>query len=1167
VTEIETQVKESGSGARAHSCARLPRDPQWYKDAIVYEVHVRAFLDSNADGIGDFRGLTQKLDYLQDLGITAIWLLPFYPSPLKDDGYDIADYYAINPIYGTLRDFRRFLAQARQRNLRVITELVVNHTSDQHPWFQRSRRAAPGTPWRNFYVWSDTPEKYREARIIFRDFELSNWTWDPVARAYYWHRFYSHQPDLNYDNPLVHREIQRVLDFWMDLGVDGVRLDAVPYLYEREGTSCENLPETHAYLQELRRHVDERYGDRMLLAEANQWPEEAVTYFGGGKGDECHMAFHFPLMPRIFMAVRMEDRVPIIDILEQTPAIPESSQWALFLRNHDELTLEMVTDEERDYMYRVYANDAKARLNLGIRRRLAPLLGNDRKRIELLHLLLFSLPGTPVLYYGDEIGMGDNVFLGDRNGVRTPMQWSSDKNAGFSRASPQALYLPIILDPEYHYEAINVENQQRNPSSLCWWMKRALNLRKRYRAFGRGSLRFLVPENRKVLAFIRQLDPEIILVVANLSRFPQPVALDLAQFQGLVPVELFGRTDFPPIGTQRYSMTLSPHTVLWFSLETASHSEVGHTPTPPQTLVVPESWNDVLRPEWRSALETALHRYIPQRPWFRSRERELKGVQIREAVSLPLDSIHASLLFLRLDFTQGEPEDYLLSVAVASGAEAERVERETPQRIITRLQVQAQGVPSLLYSAFPTKLFCRFLLESIARRRTFDGLRGELKALPTPAFRGAAQDVASAPLPHPQTVTSTHESPGEHRSLGNAADRLISGTGRSSLDPTFRQVEYSNNSVIYGDRFFLKVFRRLEPGIHPELEMGSFLTARGFANVPAVAGSLEYRGQSGENMVVGILTRFIPNAQDAWVYTIDMLSRYLDRARTLSENAGSETLALGSILQLAEREAPEPVVRLIGTYMELARLLGQRSAELHLALASAPEDHDFGPEPFTPFYQRAWFQSMRNLAVQGIAQLRACNPAVSERIAPAVDKVIGMESQILQRMRRICGGPISARRIRCHGDFHLGQVLFTGKDFLFIDFEGDTTRSMGERRIKRSPLRDVACMIRSFDYITQVALFRQVEQGAVQPQELPQLQPWMDFWYRWVSATFLKYYLARLGSSELLPTNRDQLSVLLEAHLLEKALYEITYELTHRPDWVRIPLHGILQLMEPGKGS
>src|SRR6266576_637111 len=490
-------------------------DPLWYKDAVIYELHVKTFCDSDGDGMGDFRGLIQKLDYLQELGVTAIWLLPFYPSPLRDDGYDIADYFDVNPNFGTLDDFRAFLDAAHQRNLRVITELVINHTSDQNPWFQKSRRAVaaeagaagvidPG--YKDFYVWSDTPEKFKDARIIFKDFETSNWAWDPVAKAYYWHRFYSHQPDLNFAHPAVKQAIFEAVDFWLDMGVDGLRLDAVPYLFEREGTTCENLPETHLFLKELRRHIDQKYRNRMLLAEANQWPEEAVTYFGAG--DECHMAFHFPVMPRIFMSVHMEDRFPIVDILNQTPEIPANSQWTLFLRNHDELTLEMVTDEDRDYMYKVYATDPKARLNLGIRRRLTPLLGGNRRKIELLNALLFSLPGTPVIYYGDEIGMGDNFYLGDRNGVRTPMQWSADRNAGFSRANPQRLYLPVIIDPEYRYEAVNVEAQENNRHSLLWWMKRLISFRKRSKVFGRGSLEFLPSENRKVLAFVRRYQDE-----------------------------------------------------------------------------------------------------------------------------------------------------------------------------------------------------------------------------------------------------------------------------------------------------------------------------------------------------------------------------------------------------------------------------------------------------------------------------------------------------------------------------------------------------------------------------------------------------------------------------------------------------------------------------------
>ncbi len=546
---------------REQEVIALDDDPLWYKDAILYEIHIRAFMDSNGDGIGDFPGLIEKLDYLQDLGVTALWLLPFYPSPLRDDGYDIADYDTVNPIYGNLDDFKRCLDEAHRRGLRVVTELVVNHTSDQHPWFQRARRSPPGSPERDFYVWSDSPERFKDARIIFKDFESSNWTWDPIAKSYYWHRFYSHQPDLNYDNPLVHEAVFQALDYWMDMGVDGVRLDAIPYLYEREGTNCENLAETHAFLKKLRRHVDEKYHNRLLLAEANQWPEDAVAYFGGVGGAECHMCFHFPIMPRLFMAIQMEDRHPIIDILHQTPAIPENSQWALFLRNHDELTLEMVTEDDRDYMYRVYAQDPQARINLGIRRRLAPLLQNNRAKIELMNGLLLSLPGTPVLYYGDEIGMGDNIYLGDRNGVRTPMQWAPGRNAGFSTANPQKLYLPAIFDPEFHFEAVNVEAQQNNVHSLLWWTKRLLDLRKRHQAFGRGDLQILSSDNPKTLAFVRLLGDEKLLIVANLSRFAQCTWIEMGEFQGLGPVEMLGRSKFPTVGDGPYRLTLGPSAV------------------------------------------------------------------------------------------------------------------------------------------------------------------------------------------------------------------------------------------------------------------------------------------------------------------------------------------------------------------------------------------------------------------------------------------------------------------------------------------------------------------------------------------------------------------------------------------------------------------------------
>ncbi len=539
--------------------------PLWYKDAILYELHVRAFADSNGDGIGDFPGLITKLDYLQDLGVTCLWLLPFFPSPLKDDGYDVADYTGVNPSYGTLDDFQRFLDAAHARNMQVLIELVMNHSSDQHPWFQRARHAPKGSPERNFYVWSDDNTRFPGVPIIFKDTEASNWTWDPVAEQYYWHRFFSHQPDLNFDNPAVLEEMLNVMRFWLDRGVDGLRLDAIPYLIERDGTRCESLPETHAILKQMRAIVDAEYTNRFFLAEANQLPSEVRPYFGDG--DECHMAFHFPLMPRIYVSLRQEDRLPIVDILQQTPAIPDSCQWGLFLRNHDELTLEMVTDDERDYMWLAYSADPRGKINVGIRRRLAPLLDNNRQRIELLNSILFSFPGTPILYYGDELGMGDNIDLGDRNGVRTPMQWTGDKNGGFSTAAPDKLYFPIIDDPIYGYQAVNVAEQLSSPSSMLQWTRNMINLRKLFSVFGRGTLRFLHPANRRILAYLRESGDDSVLCVANLSRFAQPVALDLSEYAGRVPMEVFGYNAFPAITAEPYVLTLTPYSFLWFELQ------------------------------------------------------------------------------------------------------------------------------------------------------------------------------------------------------------------------------------------------------------------------------------------------------------------------------------------------------------------------------------------------------------------------------------------------------------------------------------------------------------------------------------------------------------------------------------------------------------------------
>ena len=1107
--------------------SRLAKDPLWYKNGIIYEVHVRAFYDTAGDGKGDFRGLTEKLGYLQDLGVTALWLLPFYPSPLRDDGYDIADYSSVHPDYGTLADFKNFLREAHERGLRVITELVVNHTSDQHPWFQRSRRAKRGSRWRDFYVWSDTPERYKDARIIFKDFETSNWSWDPVAQAYYWHRFYSHQPELNYDNPRVHTEIIRVLDFWLDLGVDGLRLDAVPYLYEREGTNCENLPETHAFLKKLRRHVDEKYGDRMLLAEANQWPEDAVAYFGSGRGDECHMAFHFPLMPRLFMAVRMEDRVPIVDILEQTPPIPETSQWALFLRNHDELTLEMVTDEERDYMYRIYARDQRARINLGIRRRLAPLLGNDRKRIELLNGLLFSLPGTPVLYYGDEIGMGDNIYLGDRNGVRTPMQWSSDRNAGFSKASPQSLYLPINLDPENHYEAVNVDAQQRNPHSLLWWMKRLLALRKRWQAFGRGSLEFLHPENRKILAFVRRFQDECVLVVANLSRFVQPVELDLSAFSQMAPVELFGRTEFPVIGNSPYVLTLSPHAFYWFSLERKGPS---HAPVATETaqadsllsLTVAGAWEGIAQMPARASLEAALPGYLKARRWFGAKAREIKSVAVQDAFEISAAEEKALITLLNVDYVQGDPDTYLLPLAWAAEGQAEAAQRSLA---IGRLKVGDLNQDGILYDAVGSTTFCRALLDFISRRRSVRGQRGELVASHT------------------------------------AVLRRLRGEDAAPLEPSLGKSEQTNSAVIYGDRLILKLFRKLEGGLNPDLELGRFLTEKEFGHIAPFGGALEFRADD-ETLTIGVLNEFIAGAKDAWEYTLDALSRYYDRVMTYQAFMPSPPRFEDcSILNLAARDVPPNIPEIVGTYLESARRLGQRTAELHAVLASESEHKDFAPEPFTPHYQRALFQSMRNHVRQNLQLLRKRLKDLPEGRAPDAQRLLGLEEAILKKLRLVFEQPIATQRIRFHGDFHLGQVLYTGKDFVIIDFEGEPARPVGERRLKRSPLRDVAGMLRSFHYAAHAGLLQQKERGSVPAGKLDSFQEWARFWQRWVSVGYLKAYLATAGNASFLPKTAVELKILLDAFLIEKAIYELGYELNHRPDWVAIPLQGILQLL------
>jgi len=1102
-------------------------DPLWYKDAVIYELHVRAFSDSHADGVGDFPGLIAKLDYLEDLGVTALWLLPFYPSPLKDDGYDISDYTSIQPIYGNMQDFTTLVDQAHRRGLRIITELVVNHTSDQHPWFQRARRAPAGSRWRDFYVWSDTPDKYQDARIIFKDSESSNWSWDHVARAYYWHRFYSHQPDLNYDNPSVRRAIFRIIDSWLKLGVDGMRVDAVPYLYQREGTNCENLPETHAFLKELREHIDRRFKNRMLLAEANQWPEDAAAYLGD---DEFHMAFHFPLMPRMFMAIRMEDHFPMIDILQQTPEIPESCQWAVFLRNHDELTLEMVTDEERDYMYRTYASDPAARINLGIRRRLAPLLNNDRKKIELMNGLLFSLPGTPVIYYGDEIGMGDNFYLGDRNGVRTPMQWSFDRNAGFSRANPQKLYLPPIIDPEYHYESANVENQQNNPDSLLWWMKRSIALRKRFKAFGRGSLEFLQPNNRKVLAFLRRYQDETIVVVANLSHSAQQAQLDLSEFRGRVPVELFGRTEFTPITDGTYQFMLGSHAFYWLSLESELTRPLRLRTLPPEEIrtlpVLSETEQKLFKKDNWFVMEAVLLDYIRGRRWFRGRARQSWGAEIQDVVLVPYGETAAYVVLIEIEYTQGAPETYVLPLTTCPAEQKEQLERDYPQALVAHLKTgdKDSAHQRLLFDALVDKAFCRYLLQAIARRRVFKGQAGDIAA------------------------TST-------RSL-----RLPPASAEASLEPEPVKTEQSNTSVAYGEGLILKLFRQIEEGVNPDVEMSLFLTEKAPVHfVPPVAGTMEYRKRRGNPGSVALLQVFVPNEGDAWQYTVDSLDRYFQQVLvhpTVQVPPVSQKHALSLL-----KEPPALAVETIGPYILSAELLGSRTAELHVALASARGTPDFAPEPFSVMYQNSLYHAMRSTATRALQLLGESFERIPDDSREEARRILDSKDRILNRFRLLRNRRFTASRIRCHGDYHLGQVLYTGRDFVIIDFEGDPSRPVSERRIKRSPLADVAGMIRSFQHAAYSTLLYRSSLG-LRPEDLPALEQWAQFWWIWVSSAFLSSYLNGIRKARLLPDDAEQLRILFDAYVLDRAISEVVNALAHQPEGLRSPLRGILQIVE-----
>ncbi len=1073
-------------------------DPLWYKDAVIYELHVKAFMDSNNDGIGDFQGLVQKLDYLQDLGVTCIWLLPFFPSPLRDDGYDISDYLNVHPNYGTLEDFQVFLRAAHERGLQVLIELVVNHTSDQHPWFQAARQAPPGSPEREFYVWSDTDQIYREARIIFTDTEKSNWTWDPVAKAYYWHRFFAHQPDLNYDNPLVVSEVLKAMHFWLDMGVDGLRLDAIPYLVERDGTNCENLPETHALIKAIRQEMDQKHSNRMILAEANQWPTDVRPYFGDG--DECHMAFHFPLMPRMFMGLRLEDRVPIVDILAQTPPIPDTCQWALFLRNHDELTLEMVTADERDYMYFAYSADRQMRLNLGIRRRLSPLLDHSRHRIELLNSLLLSLPGTPVIYYGDEIGMGDNIYLGDRNGVRTPMQWNADRNAGFSRSTPARLYSPVIMDPIYGYEAVNVEAQLSDPSSLLNWTRNMIALRKLFRVFGRGTLEFLDPANRKVLAYVRRHEGEQVLCVANLSRFAQPVELDLSAYEGMLPVEMLGYVEFPVIRREPYRITLGPYGFMWFEFHGQPQAVAARASLTLETelpLDATNGWEGLFEGFQRERLQTALlPRFLQAQRWFGSKTRRIVEARVEDWA--PLGDSGAVMTLTRVVFDEGDFEDYTVPLALSFAEAADTLLSQTPAAVVAGITVgERVGV---LYDALCDDSACMTLLgyiESAEGLRTHEGL---VRGVP-----GAAFDTIRGPR---HEMLTLHRSPGEQ----------------------------SNTSVMYGDRLILKLFRRQQPGLNPDSEIGRYLTERaGFGHVPPFAGTIEYE-RNGANVTLALLQGLVASEGDGWTAALEELSRYYE----------------AWVPKPFPTKTADPR-EYVGIYLDAAATLGRRTAQLHLALAAGSDDPAFAPEPMTPDYMARLAAEFHDRASRTLDHLKDNLPRLPDEAVEEAGLVLRRRRELLNRLHQLTPS-MGGQRIRVHGDYHLGQVLRVRNDYVILDFEGEPARPLAERRAKHSPLKDVAGMLRSFSYAAYAALFNY---AARRPEAVDQLEPWAQLWERSTCTEFLRAYRETAATGRLLPESPTDADSLLRAYLMDKAMYELRYEFNNRPNWVRIPLWGL----------
>lgn len=1098
-------------------------DNLWYKDCIIYSLNIRSFYDSDSNGIGDINGLIQKMDYLEDLGVNCLSLLPFFPSPLKDDGYDISDYCDVHPDMGTLDDFRRFLQEAQKRGIRVIIDLILNHTSTEHPWFQRARKAEAGSGFRDFYVWSDTPERYPEAEIMFSDYESSNWEWDNVAKAYYFHRFYSHQADLNYDNELVREEIRKVIDFWFGLGVDGMRLSSVPFLFQREGTDCENLPEVHEFLRKLRRYVDKNHEGKVLIAETNLWPEAAVSYYG--EGDQCHMNYYFPLMPRLYMALQTEDRYPVIDILEQTPAIPDNCQWILFLRNHDDLTLTMVTEEERDYLYKVFAQDHGAKINKGIRRRLAPLLGNDRRKIELLNSLLFSLPGSPVIYYGDEMGMGDNIYLGDRNGVRTPMQWNADRNAGFSNANPQKLFLPVIRDPQYRYESINVETQQHNPSSLLWWMKHVIAMRKRLMSFHFGNIRFLESNNSKILAFTRSHGGETILVVANLSKYSQAVELDLSNFAGIQPTEIFSQNKFIEIGSHPYVFTLGPYGYYWFLMEEGEVESQAVRDRSIEELVAEVEWADFFDnySARRNFEKKILPNYLMTIRWFGGKSKHIVSLDIDRFPSARIGDQIAYFLQIGVRYTDGLPETYFLPALFIT----------QPERMVHYLKNVPQGVISYLKTPTSEGILIDAIFEESFRNELFFWMKTD-----------AAISVSGGLL---------------RFEAGQILQELEAE--KEDIRSEILKAEQSNTSVIYNGQFFFKIYRKLDTDINPDLELVRFLSEKtDFRNAPRYGGGIQFEDfQQKSFTILGLLQNKIPNNGEAWTMMLEDLDRYYEKVLTKSVKTKDEP-ALVAKDRLYFDDIPETLQKFITsvTY-ERVSLLGRRTAEMHIALASDHEDPEFSPERFTPNYQRSIYAGNRKLVTEKLNGLARRIPSLPAQIASEAQQILDLREDIMECFSDIYQHKIHATKIRVHGDYHLGQVLFNGRDFFIIDFEGEPMHTISERRLKKTPFKDVAGMIRSFHY---AAFGQLVLNQNYRKEDMPLLERWAHQWFHYIRQIYLTAYLDAAAGQSFIPDDQVALRLLLRNYTLEKAIYEVGYEMNARPDWLRVPVRGVLHAME-----